>query len=301
MEQRQHRVDDLATIGEPRHPGTALSGVGTQVAMGEYGGLGPPGRAAGVLEQGDVGARRARMGRGQRRPAQEALPPADAGSGPGHRGPGPDGPRDRQPQGQPRESRQRGGEADRQHRGSTERLDDPPHHRRHLVPGDHHARPVVGQLEGHLLLGVERVVLHHDRAQPERGVEGDHVLGTVRQHQGDPVPRADAQPAQALGGPGDLAAELGVRGGRPEEVESDQRGEPGRGRLQEVDQRLLGDVDVQRHAGRVAARPRTLIGSHRASFPLLRSLVADGRSGPSGGNVPNYTHVSLTFAFGVSS
>ena len=113
-------------------------------------------------------------------------------------------------------------------------------------------------------------MLHHDRAETQDRVERDHVLGAVREHQRDPVTPADPAPAQSLGGPAHLVAELGVGGGRAEEVERDQFAEAPDRPVQQVDQRLLGDLDVQGYAGGVAARPGALVLCHGS----LRSPLA---------------------------
>ena len=89
--------------------------------------------------------------------------------------------------------------------------------RRRLVPDDCHPRPVVLELAGQFAGGVERVVFDDHRAKAQDRVEGNDVLGAVRQDQGDPVPRLDAQPAQAFRGLGDLPAQLRVAGAAAEE------------------------------------------------------------------------------------
>ena len=66
----------------------------------------------------------------------------------------------------------------------------------------------VLELMGELALGVERVVPHDDGAQPDRGVVGDHVLGTVRQDEADPVALLHAEAGQDGGEPLDLVHEL---------------------------------------------------------------------------------------------
>ena len=54
VEHRQHGVDDLLPGVEAGHPGAALRGVGHEVAVAEHGALGDAGRAARVLDRGEV-------------------------------------------------------------------------------------------------------------------------------------------------------------------------------------------------------------------------------------------------------
>ena len=63
---------------------------------------------------------------------------------------------------------------------------------RDLVPDDGRCSTVILKLMQQLAVGVERVVLHHDSPDPEHGIEGDHVLGAVREHDGHPVVAAYA-------------------------------------------------------------------------------------------------------------
>jgi hypothetical protein len=80
-------------------------------------------------------------------------------------------------------------------------------------------------------------VLHHHGAEPQDGVEGDHVLRAVGQHQRDPVAGAGAESAQRLRRPRHLGVQFGVRRRGAEEV---QRHLAGTARCAaQADQRLL--------------------------------------------------------------
>ena len=97
------------------------------------------------------------------------------------------------------------------------------HHVVHLVPHDRDACAVVLELMAQLTRRVERVVLDHDRAESQHGVERHDVLGAVREHDRDSVPGRDAESAKTLRGTRDLDAELVIFGLRAEELQSHGR------------------------------------------------------------------------------
>ena len=134
-----------------------------------------------------------------------------------------------------------------------------PDRRRGLVPCDHDPRLVVLELVAQFPGGVQGVVFDDDRAQAQHRVERDDVLRAVRQDQGHPVARADAEAAQALGGPVHLFAEVGVAGAAAEELQCRRAPRLGHGPLQHVHERLRGQFDLRRDARLVILHPGLLV------------------------------------------
>ena len=120
---------------------------------------------------------------------------------------------------------------------------------------------------------IQRVVLHDDCTQPQRGIEGHDVLRAVRQHQRHPVPRPHADGAQRLGGPAHLVGQLEVCRLCPEEIEGDPVAEtPSAGR-KHLGQRLSRNLDLGSDSWRVACQPRA--PAERATvLPLSRRACA---------------------------
>jgi hypothetical protein len=87
---------------------------------------------------------------------------------------------------------------------------------------------MIFELASQLVLGVQRVVFHHDRPQAQYGVERDHVLRAVREHERDPVARTYADPPQRLRCPSHLITQLAVGGGGSHEIERRPRPVPAR-------------------------------------------------------------------------
>ena len=83
------------------------------------------------------------------------------------------------------------------------------------------------------------------------------MLGAVRQHQPNPVPRLDAQPAQSLGGPTHLVSQLDVGRFRAEEVKCHLLAKTRCAGSQHLDQRLWRNLDLGRYARSVARQPGT--------------------------------------------
>ncbi len=172
--------------------------------MGEDRALRGAGRPAGVLEQRDVARARLRLGVREERAratsgSQRGTP---EGSGPLSSARVLRALGDREPERQPLPQGQRRDQAHREHRLQRGAVAQPEHRAGHLVPADRHPRAAVRELMGELVGRVERVVLDHHRAQPERGVERDHVLGTVRHHQRDAIPPLDSETLQGARRPG---------------------------------------------------------------------------------------------------
>ena len=138
----------------------------------------------------------------------------------------------------------------------------------HLVPGDDEPRTVLFELVAHLPVGVKRIVLNHDRADPKDRVERDDVLRTVRHDERDRVAFANAELAQPLGRAVDLLAQLGVRRLASEELKSDVIPELDDRGGDEIRQRAGRQFDVVRHALGVRGDPGARCGGvgHRISL-----------------------------------
>ena len=114
---------------------------------------------------------------------------------------------------------------------------------------------MVVELGAHLVGRGERVVLGHDRPQAQSSVDGDHVLGAVGHDHGYPVAGLDPRLPQQLGGALGCLQELGVRQSRPQEVQGAAFPVEVRGRLQQLAQRGVGDVDDGRDPRLVMRAP----------------------------------------------
>ena len=242
VKHRQHAVDGFVAGAKSCDPGGALRGIGTKVVMAEDGALGGAGRAARVLQHGGVGEQRSLVRGVQLARSHDRLPGDRILSRPcGERGPGVLGLLDRQLERQPFRERHRVSEVDGDDIRYPHVFGKSVYRRVDLVPDDRDAGAVVFELVAQLAVGVERIVLDHDGAEAQHRVEGHHVLRAVRKHEGHPVARAHPEFAQAVGGTGNLLAELIVAGGRSEEVERDGRREPFSRRFHHVGE-CFGDL-----------------------------------------------------------
>ncbi len=205
--------------------------------MAEHSALRGPGRPARVLQERDVGGDGRRVSDGKRLGAGHQLVPREGPGGRGRHGRAGRASRgQREPQRESLEPWQRPGEVDADqglHRGPLGR---PLDGRGRRVPDDGHPGAVVGQLALQLLRRVQRVVLHHDGAEPEHGVEGDDVLRAVGQDQGHPVACLDTDSRERGRGALHLVVELRVGGGAAEEVEGHAGAEASSRLPQQVDQ-----------------------------------------------------------------
>ncbi len=126
-----------------------------------------------------------------------------------------------------------------------------------LVPGDREARAVVFELMPQLPSRVERVVLDHDRSQPQHGVERHDMLRAVREHERDPIALADAQSPQSLGCACDLRAEFAVARDGAEELQSGPTSVSADAGIHHLGKRLGGFVDLARNVVRILGEPGT--------------------------------------------
>src|SRR5665647_1191444 len=146
-------------------------------------------------------------------------------------------------------------------------------HRCGLVPAHNDGCPAVGQLVLELGRRIQRVVLHDEGAQPQRGIEGHYVLWAVRQYQRHSVARPHTRDAQCLGSPTHLVGQLHVCRLHTEEVECDPVTETHSAGREHLGQRLSRDLDLGLHPWRVARQPRTL-AKRAAVLALFRRARA---------------------------
>ena len=248
--------------------------------MAQHGALGLPGGAGGVLDHRQIMDGRTRMRRVDRRCGHQFLPTHRAWRGLGEPVPGGAQRGDRELQREPLDQ----GECLQQvHR------DDPlgpdvggqlTQFRHRGVPGDHNPRRMVLEQVPQFARGVERVVLDHDRAQPQDGVERHHVLRAVGQDQRDAVTRLHAQPAQPLRRAGDLVAQGGVGRGPSEEVGGHRRTGLGDRPLAQRDQGLGRQFDLGGHPRLIVPGPgRFGVGviAHASILPVQSQAVMKNR------------------------
>ena len=118
-----------------------------------------------------------------------------------------------------------------------------------FIPHDGGLRAVILKHVPQFGAGVEGVVFHDDRAQAQNRIEGNNMLRTVGQNQGDPIPRLHPGQAQPFGGAVDLTAKFGVGGGCPKEFEGDLMGNLADGIINQVAQRGFRQVNIGGDAG----------------------------------------------------
>ncbi len=135
------------------------------------------------------------------------------------------------------------------------------------VEHDEDLRTAVAELMLHLALRVQRVVAHDDRAEPYRGIERDHVLRAVRQHEAHSVALADAEARERGRAPLDLGQELRVGHLLAEPRERDGVRMGPRRAFEHAEHRHLGvRLEGVRDAGWVAREPGLVVG-HRSIIP----------------------------------
>ena len=265
MEERQDCVEHLASGLEHRHPGNRLGAIREQVAMGEDHALRPPGRAPGVLQQGDIGTcgPRDRWIEWARR-LDEVRPPGEARCGLRHCRPRRSHLGDWEPQADSLGCWQIARDVNRDNDGPLRRR--PLGHERDGVPADDDAGAVIGELVGEFILGVERIVLDDDRPEPQHGVKDHDMLGAVRQDDRHPITARNAEILQ--GGRRNAHAPAKVRkSGLPtEEIKGNQIAERLDDHVEHVGQRALRDGDVGGDVRRVVGKPGPL-GGHASSEP----------------------------------
>ena len=113
--------------------------------------------------------------------------------------------------------------------------------------------------------GVQGIVLDDDRPETQNCVERNDMLWAIRQHQGDGIALLHAEQSQAFGGAQHLFPQLGVGGGRPEELERNVVAIFAYGCLEEIEQRAGREFDLVRHALGVTGEPRPRCRDRHAS------------------------------------
>jgi hypothetical protein len=249
-----------------RIPRRGLARVGHQVRVREHRALGRPGGAAGVLQHRDVTLRVDRDVAVPGPRVRHQLPEGHRairrvrgvqvlGQRGGQLGALFPGAAQRQAQREPLDGGQvlrQGGDDHVLHRGAPARVFD---RFEGAVEDDDDPRAAVGELGVQLSRGVERVVLHHDRAPAQDREEGDDLLRAVGQHHRDPVALVHAEPAQRLGELVHLMRQFPVGQLAAQE---DQRRVPGvtaHGVVEQIGHRHAWKLGLGRHPGRVIAQP----------------------------------------------
>jgi len=189
VEQRQdaeHALASRRALGVVRDD---LLGIGEDVAMGQDRALGRSGRAAGILQHGDILGRDG--DRFRRRRARQQARPGDVAAVGRH-------PRlllaleDAVQRGLA--ARQHLGEAAHNKRAKAAGLRHPGHLGVDVgdVDHEHHAGPGIADLMFELALDVERIVIDHHAARLEHRVIGDDSEGRVGQAQPDAISFGEA-------------------------------------------------------------------------------------------------------------
>ena len=127
----------------------------------------------------------------------------------------------------------------------------------------------------HLALGVERVEVHHDAADPQDRKVADDVIGRVGQAQAHPCALGNAKVLQAARGAARELANLGVTPAPPHEVDRWPRAVELHRMVQQVGQQPRRD---RRH---VLARKWRGLGCLAQAFDLCRGRHQNDTRAPS--------------------
>ena len=194
----------------------------------------------------------------------------------------------RQPQQHPGTPRQGAGEVDPDHLPQPDPLRQRHDGGQGVVPGHHHLGAVVEEHRLQLVRGVQRVVLHHLGADPQRRQGEDEVGRAGRQQHRDPVPGAHADPQQAGRHPVHLGRDLPVAAGAAQEVDAGARAVAGHRLGEQVGDGALGVLQLPGGPtpapSPVVARSLCLLGPvvttlepRPSSIPANRDFLPEGR------------------------
>ena len=141
---------------------------------------------------------------------------------------------------------------------------------------------------------IQRIMLHHNRAQTQNRIKRRNMLRTIRQNQRHTVAGLHTSHAQALRRTLNLVTQLGVRRGRAKKLQRHLMRRGTNRLINEMAQRRLGQLNI-------ACSPRSIVlqpGAMRQGVPAgIGSGHAEHRGAP-GGSIPRiYVLLSLSHAF----
>ena len=237
VEQRQNRVNHLVIARV--NPRLTHATVRLQVAVREHHALRQTGRTRGVLQQRNIVRGRAAMRRVNTLALHQLSPRHRTRCRPGQLLTRSTRALQRQLQ---RGTHQRGHRRNHVHRIDMVRADirrKTRNMRGDLIPHNRDLRAVILKHVAQLRTRVQRVVLHHNRAQAQNRVKRRNMLRAVRQNQRHTVTRLHARHTQALRRTLNLIAQLSVGRGRAKELQRNLVGYGANRLVNEVAQRRL--------------------------------------------------------------
>ena len=150
--------------------------------------------------------------------------------------------------------------------------------RGNLIPHNRDLRAVILKHVAQLRARVQRVMLHHNRAQTQNRVKRRNMLRAVRQNQRYTVTRLHTRHTQALRRTLNLVAQLSVGRGRTKELQRNLMGYGANRLVNEVAQRSLGQLNIAGSPRRIILQPGAMRQRMRASRRASRYASGGCRS-----------------------
>ena len=139
------------------------------------------------------------------------------------------------------------------------------HVRGNLVPHNRDLRAVILKHVAQLGPRVQRVMLHHNRAQAQNRIERRNMLRAVRQNQRHTVTRLHTRNAQTLRSTLNLVPQLSVGRGRAKELQGDLLRDATHRLIDKVAQRGLGQLNIAGSPRRIILQPGAMRQRMRTS------------------------------------
>ena len=263
VEQRQNRVNHLVIARVD--PCLTHAAVRLQVAVREHHALRQTGRTRGVLQQRNIVRRRAAMRRVNTLALHQLSPRHRTRRRTGQLLTRSTRALQRQLQ---RGTHQRGHRRNHVHRINMVRADirrKTRNMRGDLIPHNRDLRAVILKHVAQLRARVQRVMLHHNRAQAQNRVKRRNMLRAVRQDQRHTVTRLHTSHTQTLRSTLNLIPQLGVGRGRAEELQRHLVGYGADRLVIEVAQRGFGQLNIAGSPRRIILQPGAMRQRMRTS------------------------------------
>ena len=134
-----------------------------------------------------------------------------------------------------------------------------------LIPHNRDLRAVILKHVAQLRARVQRVMLHHNRAQAQNRIERRNMLRAVRQNQRHTVTRLHTRHTQTLRSTLNLIPQLGIGRGRAKELQRHLVGYGADRLVNEVAQRGLGQLNITGSPRRIILQPGAMRQRMRTS------------------------------------
>ena len=134
-----------------------------------------------------------------------------------------------------------------------------------LIPHNRDLRAVILKHVAQLRARVQRVMLHHNRAQTQNRVERRNMLRAVRQNQRHTVTRLHTSHTQTLRSTLNLVPQLNVGCGRAKKLQRHLVGYGANRLVNEVAQRRLGQLNIAGSPRRIILQPGAMRQRMRTS------------------------------------